>query len=148
LVQCSGYHLGNPSARVCEATPRAGGGEGATVSGCHCGGERGRTDLDGRRQESAVAADCAETQGILSDEASDDWSDLVTVDAWEPERPSASESAFSRAFACRYVQDSANPRALPGGTPEDWDADLTATLVREAFEENQVRVGETAYLGY
>jgi hypothetical protein len=37
---------------------------------------------------------------------------------------------------------------LPGGTPEAWDADLTATLVREAFEENQVRVGETAYLGY
>jgi 8-oxo-dGTP diphosphatase len=46
------------------------------------------------------------------------------------------------------VQDSANPRASPGGTPEDWDADLTATLEREAFEENQMRVGETAYLGY
>jgi 8-oxo-dGTP pyrophosphatase MutT (NUDIX family) len=45
------------------------------------------------------------------------------------------------------MQDSANPRAFPGGTPEAWDADLTATLVREAFEENQVRVGATAYLG-
>lgn len=32
------------------------------------------------------------------------------------------------------------------GTPEAWDADLTATLVREAFEENQVRFGETGYL--
>lgn len=37
---------------------------------------------------------------------------------------------------------------LPGGTPEAWDADLEATLVREAYEENQVRVGKTAYLGY
>jgi hypothetical protein len=82
---------------------------------------------------------------MLSDAASDD---LVTMDAWEPERPSASKSAFARGFVCRHVQDSANPRASPGGTPEEWDADLTATLVREAFEENQVRVGETAYLGY
>jgi len=46
------------------------------------------------------------------------------------------------------VQDDEGTWNLPGGTPEDWDADLTATLVREAFEENQVRVGETAYLGY
>jgi 8-oxo-dGTP diphosphatase len=37
---------------------------------------------------------------------------------------------------------------LPGGTPEAWDVDLTATVVREAFEENQVCVGATAYLGY
>jgi hypothetical protein len=37
---------------------------------------------------------------------------------------------------------------LPGGTPEPEDAGLTATLAREAFEENQVRVGATAYLGY
>lgn len=70
------------------------------------------------------------------------------MDAWEPERPAASKSAFARGFACRQVQDSPNPRASPGGTPEAWDADLTATLVREAFEENQVRVGATAYLGY
>ena len=35
-----------------------------------------------------------------------------------------------------------------GGTPEPEDADLAATLVREAFEENQVQVGATAYLGY
>ena len=46
------------------------------------------------------------------------------------------------------VQDDDGTFNLPGGTPEAWDADLTATLVREAFEENQVRVGETAYLGY
>jgi 8-oxo-dGTP diphosphatase len=38
---------------------------------------------------------------------------------------------------------------LPGGTPEPEDrGDLVATLVREAFEENQVRVEATAYLGY
>jgi hypothetical protein len=37
---------------------------------------------------------------------------------------------------------------LPGGTPEPEDADQVATLVREAMEENQVAVGETAYLGY
>jgi len=37
---------------------------------------------------------------------------------------------------------------LPGGTPEAGDADLTTTLVREAFEENRARVGATAYLGY
>jgi 8-oxo-dGTP diphosphatase len=46
------------------------------------------------------------------------------------------------------VQDDEGTWNLPGGTPESWDADLTATLVREAFEENQVRVGATAYLGY
>jgi 8-oxo-dGTP diphosphatase len=46
------------------------------------------------------------------------------------------------------VQDDDGTFNLPGGTPEAWDADLTATLVREAFEENQVLVGETAYLGY
>jgi 8-oxo-dGTP pyrophosphatase MutT (NUDIX family) len=38
---------------------------------------------------------------------------------------------------------------LPGGTPEQEDADQVATLVREAFEENQVRIGPSpAYLGY
>jgi 8-oxo-dGTP diphosphatase len=46
------------------------------------------------------------------------------------------------------VQDDEGTWNLPGGTPEDWDSDLVATLVREAFEENQVRVGDTAYLGY
>jgi 8-oxo-dGTP diphosphatase len=46
------------------------------------------------------------------------------------------------------VQDDEGTWNLPGGTPEPWDADLEATLVREAFEENQVRVGKTAYLGY
>jgi NUDIX domain-containing protein len=46
------------------------------------------------------------------------------------------------------VEDDDGTFNLPGGTPEAWDADLTATLVREAFEENQVRVGATAYLGY
>lgn len=62
----------------------------------------------------------------LSDAASDD---LVIMDAWEPERPSASKSAFARGFVCRHVQDSANPRASPGGTtPEPEDADLEATL--------------------
>ncbi len=38
---------------------------------------------------------------------------------------------------------------LLDGTPEpEDDGDLVATLVREAFEENQIRVGPTAYLGY
>jgi 8-oxo-dGTP diphosphatase len=46
------------------------------------------------------------------------------------------------------VQDDGGVFNLPGGTPEPEDADLAATLVREAFEENQVRVGATAYLGY
>ena len=46
------------------------------------------------------------------------------------------------------VQDDEGTWNLPGGSPEVWDADLEATLVREAYEENQVRVGETAYLGY
>jgi 8-oxo-dGTP diphosphatase len=50
---------------------------------------------------------------------------------------------------CRVlVQDDGGVFNLPGGTPEPEDADLVATLVREAFEENQVRVGATAYLGY
>ena len=48
------------------------------------------------------------------------------------------------------MQDSANPRASPGGIPEAWDEDLEDTLIREAFEENQIRVrrGRAAYLGY
>ena len=47
------------------------------------------------------------------------------------------------------VQDDDGVFNLPGGTPEPEDGgDLVATLVREAFEENQVRVGATAYLGY
>jgi 8-oxo-dGTP diphosphatase len=71
------------------------------------------------------------------------------MDAWEPERPSASKSAFARGFACRHVQDSANPRASPGGTSEPFDADRDATLAREAFEENTVRIAPSpAYLGY
>jgi 8-oxo-dGTP diphosphatase len=37
---------------------------------------------------------------------------------------------------------------LPGGSPEPQDADMSATLEREAFEENQVRIGAAAYLGY
>jgi 8-oxo-dGTP diphosphatase len=46
------------------------------------------------------------------------------------------------------VQDDRGAFNLPGGKPERRDADVTATLVREAFEESQVRVGATAYLGY
>ncbi len=46
------------------------------------------------------------------------------------------------------VQDDDGVFNLPGGSPEFQDVDLTATLMREAFEENQVRVGVTAYLGY
>lgn len=39
--------------------------------------------------------------------------------------------------------------SLPGGTPEPYDAGRDATLAREAFEENQVRIcATTAYLGY
>jgi 8-oxo-dGTP diphosphatase len=46
------------------------------------------------------------------------------------------------------VQDDAGAFSLPGGKPKPEDADLAATLVREAFQKNQVRVGATAYLGY
>jgi 8-oxo-dGTP pyrophosphatase MutT (NUDIX family) len=46
------------------------------------------------------------------------------------------------------VQDDSGIWNLPGGTPEAWDADREDTLIREAFEENQVRVGKTAYLGF
>ena len=39
--------------------------------------------------------------------------------------------------------------SLPGGTPEPFDTDRDATLAREAFEENQVRIAPyAAYLGY
>ena len=39
--------------------------------------------------------------------------------------------------------------SLPGGRPEAYDADQGATLAREAFEENQVRIAASvAYLGY
>ena len=71
------------------------------------------------------------------------------MDTSEPERLSASKSAFARGFTRRHVQDSANPRASPGGTPEPFDDGLAATLAREAFEENQVRIGPgPVYLGY
>ena len=46
------------------------------------------------------------------------------------------------------VQDDEGVFNLPGGTPDPEDAGLAETLVREAFEESQVRVGATAYLGY
>lgn len=47
------------------------------------------------------------------------------------------------------IQEDEGTWNLPGGTPEPEDAgSMEATLRREAFEENQVRVGDTAYLGY
>lgn len=46
------------------------------------------------------------------------------------------------------VQDDAGTYNLPGGTPESEDDDLVDTLIRESFEENQVRVGDAAYLGF
>jgi 8-oxo-dGTP pyrophosphatase MutT (NUDIX family) len=84
---------------------------------------------------------------MLSDAASDD---LVTMDAWEPERPSASKSAFARGFVCRHVQDSANPRASPGGKTDLADFDWARTLIREAAEESQVTVARDsiAYHGH
>jgi hypothetical protein len=67
---------------------------------------------------------------------------------WELDPQASPAGSPWRGFPSTVVRESRNPRDSPGGTPEAWDADLTATLVREAFEENQVRVGETAYLGY
>ncbi|WP_345438417.1 NUDIX hydrolase [Actinoallomurus vinaceus] len=46
------------------------------------------------------------------------------------------------------IQDDDGKFNLPGGTPEPFDADLTDTLVREAFEESQVVVSDAVYLGY
>jgi 8-oxo-dGTP diphosphatase len=46
------------------------------------------------------------------------------------------------------VQEWAGSFSLPGGSPEPVDADLPATLAREALEESQVVVSRTAYLGY
>ncbi|CAM4081833.1 NUDIX hydrolase [Nocardiopsis rhodophaea] len=37
---------------------------------------------------------------------------------------------------------------LPGGTPEPFDTDRVATLVREVDEEVQVRIADPVYLGY
>jgi len=55
-----------------------------------------------------------------------------------------------RATGRVLLQDDEGTWNLPGGTPEAWDGDLKDTLIREAFEENQVRIrrGEIAYLGY
>ena len=66
----------------------------------------------------------------------------------EPALQSGRLGPSQREFKPLVVRDSANPRASPGGTPEPYDSGLVATLVREAFEENQVRVDEAAYLGY
>jgi 8-oxo-dGTP diphosphatase len=46
------------------------------------------------------------------------------------------------------VQEYGGDFSLPGGSPEPADRDLSAALVREAFEESQVVVVRTAYLGY
>ncbi|MBG0818457.1 NUDIX domain-containing protein [Planomonospora sp. ID82291] len=46
------------------------------------------------------------------------------------------------------IQDVDGVMGLPGGRPEPHDTDPAATFVREALEENQVRVGAVAYLGY
>ncbi|GAA2682425.1 NUDIX domain-containing protein [Nonomuraea recticatena] len=46
------------------------------------------------------------------------------------------------------IQDVEGVMGLPGGRPEPGDQDAAATFVREALEENQVRVGRVAYLGY
>ena len=46
------------------------------------------------------------------------------------------------------VQECEGSFNLPGGSPEPVDADLSATLAREALEESQVVVSRTAYLGY
>jgi 8-oxo-dGTP diphosphatase len=46
------------------------------------------------------------------------------------------------------VQECEGRFSLPGGSPEPADVDLSAALAREALEESQVVVAETAYLGY
>ncbi len=46
------------------------------------------------------------------------------------------------------VQDTGTRFNLPGGSPESGDADLAATVVREAMEESQVTVTDVVYLGY
>jgi 8-oxo-dGTP diphosphatase len=46
------------------------------------------------------------------------------------------------------VQEHGGSFNLPGGSPEPCDADVSAVLRREALEESQVVVTETAYLGY
>jgi hypothetical protein len=46
------------------------------------------------------------------------------------------------------VQDTGERFNLPGGSPEPGDADMAATVVREAMEESQVMVTEVVYLGY
>jgi 8-oxo-dGTP diphosphatase len=46
------------------------------------------------------------------------------------------------------VQEHDGSFNLPGGSPEPVDADLSATLAREATEESQVVVAQIAYLGY
>ncbi|MFI6129479.1 NUDIX hydrolase [Micromonospora sp. NPDC051141] len=46
------------------------------------------------------------------------------------------------------VQDTPDGHNLPGGSPEQVDADAVATLHREAAEESQVRLTDPVVLGH
>ncbi|MFI6290039.1 NUDIX hydrolase [Nonomuraea sp. NPDC050790] len=46
------------------------------------------------------------------------------------------------------IQDVDGVMGLPGGRPEPGEAGFAETFIREAREENQVQVGQVAYLGY
>ncbi|WP_081539350.1 MULTISPECIES: NUDIX hydrolase [Kitasatospora] len=55
---------------------------------------------------------------------------------------------FDAASGAVVVQDDAGRYNLPGGTPEEEDVDLVATLQRECYEESRLVLKDWAPVGY
>jgi 8-oxo-dGTP diphosphatase len=105
-------------------------------------------DLHGARRVAALARSGVATVRSVTD-------DVELSYRWH-ESPVAGHLEIAKVYGfliCpdtgrALVQECEGSFSLPGGSPEPADADLSATLVREAAEESQVVVTRTAYLGY
>lgn len=74
------------------------------------------------------------------------------VEEWPPPQDLPVRQVYGVVFEAEsgavVVQDDTGHFNLPGGTPEDHDADLVATLQRECYEESQLVLKDWAPVGY